>query len=285
MSLFNFLKQQPTLQAHLEVSAGFKVDTPLGTIDLTKTCESDPSALVPISVSNLPDVYAGDGGNNLFQGKAGGPNKAIPVSFWITYSVPTSPFTCGNRTDNISFNLPLPDTGRDIFFGFGGDDALNGGDDTDIIVGDSFSPADGGFGNDNLNGEAGDDFVIAGGGNDRVTGGDGKDVLFGDYFLGLAKGKVNLNFGEIAVPGKFGGGDFGFLGLGGEAFATNVKIKFGNFEVPIGSGNEGNDTISGGAGEDLIIGDVGTDNLQGDSENDTILYQFPKFLLQIAPLI
>jgi Ca2+-binding RTX toxin-like protein len=248
MSLFNFLKQQPTLQAHFKVSVGF--DTPFGLIG--KTCESDPSVLLPISVSNLPDIYAGDGSNNLFQGNAGGPDKAIPVSFQITYSIPESPISCKDETTNISFDLPLPDTGRDVFFGFGGDDTLNGGDDTDIIVGDSFSPADGGFGNDNLNGEAGDDFAIAGGGNDRVTGGAGKDVLFGDYFLGLVKGKVNLNFGEIAVPGSFGGGNFkSFFRFGGEGSATNVKIQFGNFEVPIGSGNEGNDTISGGAGEDL----------------------------------
>ncbi|MCO6453811.1 MAG: hypothetical protein J5I93_00710 [Pirellulaceae bacterium] len=71
---------------------------------------------------------------------------------------------------NLAGNLSLPawvDAG-------GGDDHVNGGGGSDIILG--------GDGDDHLNGGGGDDLLIGGSGQDRLVGGPGDDLLFGGAF-------------------------------------------------------------------------------------------------------
>jgi Ca2+-binding RTX toxin-like protein len=54
-------------------------------------------------------------------------------------------------------------------FGGKGDDKLEGGDLSDVLIG--------GAGQDELKGKKGDDILIAGGGKDKLDGDKGKDIL------------------------------------------------------------------------------------------------------------
>jgi Ca2+-binding RTX toxin-like protein len=90
-------------------------------------------------------------------------------------------------------------------FGGGGNDALVGGDQGDILDGEA--------GNDNLYGGAGDDVLDGGAGNDTVSGGDGDDVLCGGkgndtlsggagddvYVIGSGHGQDTINNGGGGV--------------------------------------------------------------------------------------
>jgi len=80
-------------------------------------------------------------------------------------------FMCeGDDHVNMAGNLELPtitDAGA-------GDDHINGGGGSDIILGRD--------GNDHLNGGGGNDLLIGGSGFDRLVGGKDDDLLFGGIF-------------------------------------------------------------------------------------------------------
>lgn len=273
MSLSDFLRATPSLEVG---TIQITVDLPVFGREMGTT--SNISVGVPISLSNFPDIRVGGSGNDLLQGNAGGPNVSFPVSLQVPVLIPELEFSgfpprprvvFRTRTATIDSNLSLPDTANDFLFGFGGNDTLNGDSGNDLIIGDSFAPNDGGFGNDILNGDNGDDILIAGGGNDTLNGGTGNDILFGDYFLGLGF-DIPLNFGDIPIQ------DFSipniriFPGVTADVAVSNVRLRIGNFTIPIGSGNEGNDFLSAGAGNDLVFGDLGNDTLNGDEGNDAL---------------
>ncbi len=77
-----------------------------------------------------------------------------------------------------------------LFFGYGGDDEIEGGSGNDCIYGgDGDDTITGGLGddtiyggdgNDTINGFAGDDVIYGGDGDDKTTGAAGNDTLYGD---------------------------------------------------------------------------------------------------------
>jgi Ca2+-binding RTX toxin-like protein len=75
------------------------------------------------------------------------------------------------------------DDGNNHFSAAGGNDTLIGGDGNDFMSGDSWHPDPGnplpGFGDDHLDGGAGNDNMSAGAGNDYLAGGEGNDNLDG----------------------------------------------------------------------------------------------------------
>ena len=73
-----------------------------------------------------------------------------------------------------------------MYFGFGGDDTITGGEGKDYFGGDGGNDYIaggnndddlwGGGGNDQISGDAGNDYIKAGGGNDQISGGAGNDA-------------------------------------------------------------------------------------------------------------
>ncbi len=109
----------------------------------------------------------------------------------------------------------------DLFYGYGGNDIINGGSD--------FDWADGGEGNDVLNGGSGPDILLGQAGNDVMNGGDGDDFLDGGP-------------GNDLLAGSSGDD----LLVGGD----------GNDSL---NGGRGNDLLVGGSGADTLTGGQGRD--------------------------
>jgi len=248
---------------------------------------------IPVSIDLLlADLKVGDTGNNSLEGN--GDNRTETI---VLDKVSVDIF--GEPIDLFGTSIELANTPFDFLIGFGGNDTLSGSGGVDFLVGDSFSPSDGGFGEDVLNGDEGNDVLVGGGNNvnagDVLNGGDGNDLLLGDYLLGFSLDEPILIPGVNEVPiedfelsffdelfdslGILGdilniGGVLGdLLGgiFGGGIEVKDTRITYGPFEIPIGSGNEGNDFISGGAGDDIAIGDRGNDTINGDEGKDFLI--------------
>jgi Ca2+-binding RTX toxin-like protein len=120
---------------------------------------------------------------------------------------------------------------RAIFFGYGGNDTLNGGSGIDSLYG--------GEGNDRISGGAGNDVFIGGeDGNDVLAGGLGNDYLDGSA-------------GNDRIQGDEG----------------NDTMRGGD-GIDVMLGGEGNDELYGDAGTDLLIGGMGRDTMTGGMDGD-----------------
>lgn len=120
-------------------------------------------------------------------------------------------------------------------YGLGGDNALVGGAERDLII-------CGGAGDDTISTGSGDDTVVGGTGNDTIVLGKSFKLIFG------AKGN-----NTITATGNGRGYIFGGSG------ANNIRTVGDNYEVFGGSGDDtlhgGRfDTLWGGGGHDLLIG-------------------------------
>lgn len=128
-----------------------------------------------------------------------------------------------------------------VVFGTGGDDSLNGSNNSDLIVS--------GRGDDTIAAGAGHDLVFAGSGNDVVDGGDGWDLIFGGR-------------GDDEIDGGAGND----LLVGGKGDDTLI-------------GGAGNDKLIGGRGNDLFVflAGFGTDRIidfrAGAGSPDRILFR------------
>lgn len=146
----------------------------------------------------------------------------------------------------------------DSILGIGtGNDTIIGGNDTDIIIGDTVIGI--GEGNDKITGGNGMNIIIGdaavgiGFGNDKITGGDDTDIIVGDVIFGIGAGNDNIDGGE---GDDFISGDVGLgVGLGNDTINGGGGNDGIVGDAAIGSGL-GNDKINGGAGNDLIAGDV-----------------------------
>ena len=163
--------------------------------------------------------------------------------------------------------------------GTAGDNRLNGGDGSDIIL--TFAGADviaggrgnelilSGGGNDSVGGGDGNDTILSGSGNDVVAGGTGDDVIFG----GKGNDLVDGGDGNDLISGDRGNDTV----LGGSGSDT-VYGGQGNDVVGGGDGNDSlfggkdNDTVDGGSGNDFISGDRGSDVLTGGAGSDTFYF-------------
>ncbi|MEG4232431.1 calcium-binding protein [Microcoleus sp. Pol11C3] len=134
-------------------------------------------------------------------------------------------------------------SGNELIITGGGNDSVGGGDGNDTIIS--------GSGNDVVAGGTGDDFIFAGKGDDLVDGGDGNDLISGDR-------------GNDTVLGG-SGSDTVFGGQGNDV----VGGGDGNDSL---FGGKDNDTVNGGAGNDFISGDRGSDVLTGGAGSDTFYF-------------
>lgn len=127
---------------------------------------------------------------------------------------------------------------------------------------------DGGLGRDSLYGGSGNDSVVGNSGDDFLSGGDGNDGLFGgagDDALYGGKGADDMVGGE--GNDDLYGGDNNDSMTGG-AGADRMRGDAGDDTI---FGGDGEDDLNGGAGGDTISGGAGNDVLQGAAGND-ILY-------------
>jgi Ca2+-binding RTX toxin-like protein len=136
----------------------------------------------------------------------------------------------------------IGDADRNILFGYGGDDYIEGG--------------------------AGDDVIRGGEGADTMHGGDGIDWL--RHVESSAGVTVDLNV-SVQVSGGDADGDVisGFENVQGSDFGDVITGDAGaNYLL----GFSGDDNISGGAGRDTIRGGEGADTLDGGTGIDTLQY-------------
>jgi Ca2+-binding RTX toxin-like protein len=143
--------------------------------------------------------------------------------------------------------------------------------------------AEGGAGNDNLNGSAQASaavplFLTGGAGNDTLRGGAGNDTLSdggggNDSFYGGG--------GDDQISNTGGGNDFFDGGDGNDGLGDNDNDSdtfFGgagdDFIIDVGTGNDflyggdGNDVLRGGRGSDVLDGGAGNDTLDGGNSFD-----------------
>ncbi len=192
----------------------------------------------------------------------------------------------GIALDNVKLIENVPD---------GGDDRLEGGGDSDTLIGDGGDdllagagagsewmlvegkwvydatriakdgPAEkdnsadvlqGGDGDDILLGNGGADQLFAGSGDDVVNAGDGDDTAFGED----GDDTINLEAGDDYAEGG-AGADVINAGSGNDTL-------YGDADA---SGPEGGaDKLRGGSGDDKLFGGGGTDRLSGGTGHDTL---------------
>ncbi|MEX0284431.1 MAG: tandem-95 repeat protein [Paracoccaceae bacterium] len=122
------------------------------------------------------------------------------------------------------------------------------------IAGDRQSNVLGGtFGDDVLDGKAGNDALFGGFGNDVLKGGKGNDALFGGFGDDTLKGGK----GDDVLRGGFG--------------EDKLKGGAGNDTL---FGGFGDDTLRGGSGNDILLGGFGDDRLKGGDGDDTLIGGF-----------
>ncbi|NES19691.1 MAG: protease, partial [Symploca sp. SIO3E6] len=160
----------------------------------------------------------------------------------------------------------------------------NGGSGNDIIEGNiANNLLIGNAGNDTLRGQGGADTLIGGSGNDYLDsdtvggvdtigdlldGGSGNDTLRGeagnDTLIG-GSGNDRLTGDDSTI-------NFGNDSLSGGSGADTLNGGSGNDTLDGGSGNDsldggaGNDTLNGGAGRDTLNGGAGNDNIRSDGD-------------------
>ncbi len=153
-------------------------------------------------------------------------------------------------------------------YGCYGQDSLNGGAGNDTLYGDGdgVSPY-GTEDNDVLNGGDGNDVLIGGFGADKVNGGAGYDVAsYAD-----AQEGITLNLRDST--GKSNRGD-----AKGDVFSDIEEYSLTNYadvfvstdSATVIHGMGGDDKITTGAGADVLYGDGGNDTLNAGDGNDLL---------------
>ncbi|PZO65438.1 MAG: hypothetical protein DI635_03165, partial [Pseudoxanthomonas suwonensis] len=125
--------------------------------------------------------------------------------------------------------------GNDAIEGTKANDVLMGGDGDDVLVGAS--------GDDWLSGGDGNNVMAAGAGHDVITSDAGADLLFGES----GNDTVEAGAGDDMIYGDYD--------------SPRHDAGFGDDVINSGAGNDkaigggGNDRIDGGAGDDVLLGD------------------------------
>jgi Ca2+-binding RTX toxin-like protein len=232
------------------------------------------------------DTIAGSGGSDLIYGNAGNDSLnaggGVDLVFGDEGEIGTGNAIDPNSTSTAR-GLTRPTDGRD---------AIDGGDDNDIVFG--------GGGKDNVQGGLGNDLVIGGGGvllfnsfdsmqvfdnlkplsaggvegvenrlfdttaGDTLGGGGGNDIVFGT----AGPDSITGGAGEDRIFGMSG---FDNIDAGADndlVFGDGGKITAAGLPMPTSGGDK--DVIQGGAGNDLIYGGDGGDLIQGGDDDDRI---------------
>ncbi len=151
-------------------------------------------------------------------------------------------------------------SGQDSIEGGLAGDVAHGGNGNDLLTGDAGDDMlEGGHGDDTISGGTQNDSLAGGGDKDQISGGDGDDRIDG----GLAADVLLGDAGKDTLLG----GDGNDSALGG---SQNDWIAGGLGKDTL-SGNSGADQVSGDAGNDLVQGDIGTDTLYGGDGADTLV--------------
>jgi Ca2+-binding RTX toxin-like protein len=131
--------------------------------------------------------------------------------------------------------------GDDLLEGVGGADRLAGGDGNDVIVA-----------------RGGNDLVGGGAGDDRIDGGEGIDTA---SYVSAASGVIVRLALAVAQNTQGAGVDtiHGFENVTGSAFADRL------------TGNGGANLLTGGNGSDQLDGARGTDTMNGGGGNDVFI--------------
>lgn len=198
------------------------------------------------------------------------------------------PFECAPMFEfEFEFDEFLPLDGMEVF-GTVGDDALEGTDCSDIIVGDATLELDsedlladleeqtcdiaegissaisapvGGesqCGDDTITGLAGNDLLIGDklilttleiGGDDTIHGGEGDDIIIGDAGIIAECVCGPLVFGADVADGPVGGDDELFGDEGDDLIFGDAVVGL------LGISYGGNDSLYGGDGDDLLVGE------------------------------
>lgn len=149
--------------------------------------------------------------------------------------------------------------GQDVLIGGWQADTLAGGADNDVLTGDvewvngkgANDALDGGDGDDRLMGDAATLFGSGKGGNDQLEGGAGDDVLFGD---------------AVTMKDKATGGADVLSGGEGDDWL------YGDAQFWTAGTKGGADRLDGGAGDDHLIGGRGDDRLTGGEGADWFVF-------------
>jgi serralysin len=123
--------------------------------------------------------------------------------------------------------------------GGAGDDTINGNSLANTITG--------GTGNDEISGHEGADFIGGNKGDDVILGGTGNDTLQAGQGDDIVQGQS----GDDSVVGGMGADTL----LGGDG---NDVVRGGKGN-DILFGNDGNDSLTGGTGNDSLVGNAGSD--------------------------
>jgi Ca2+-binding RTX toxin-like protein len=215
-------------------------------------------------------LIGGDGTDTVSYADAGGP---------IVASLANSSINTGDAAGDTYFTV-------ENLYGSGHNDTLNGGTDTNMIVGDAGDDMVKGYsGNDKLAGNDGNDLLNGGVGADYISGGLGSDTA--SYTQATGAVKVNLADPSLNT-GEAKGDTFNSIeNLEGSAFndtcdgnsgANTLSGLDGSDLLRGGGGNDtlkggaGGDTLGGGDGNDLLAGGMGADYLSGGLGSDTASY-------------
>ncbi len=180
---------------------------------------------------------------------------------------------CGNDVVGIGPNVAQPSRvalghGHDTLYAFGGPVSANGGSGNDFLNGSIHSDAlIGGSGADVILGNAGDDKIDSGNGNDAVAGGDGNDTISTGLGNDIALGD-GPNSLPVASADPASSLDQYLTRLGNLGFGHDV-IEGGAGDDML-YGGQGNDFILAGAGADLVDGSSGNDILVGGDGDDNL---------------
>ncbi len=134
--------------------------------------------------------------------------------------------------------------------GMGGDDSIVGGNGVDNFVFSYY------YGNETIDGGAGNDTLKGEYGADSIDGGDHNDEIYGGY----GSSGSSLGNGDTLRGGSGDDTIHGDLGDPNVGIVLNTELSIYNTD----------DTLEGGSGKDILDGEFGNDSLKGDSGNDII---------------
>ena len=141
--------------------------------------------------------------------------------------------------------------------GTSGNDALAGGDGSDV-----------------LRGHAGNDILIGGAGLDRLEGGKGNDIYYVNGLEDFLFEGFNSGTDTVRSDGNHALGENieNLLLLSGIYGTGNRLDNFitGNDQRNVLSGEAGNDRLVGAAGNDILVGGAGNDTLEGGTGADVL---------------
>ena len=165
------------------------------------------------------------------------------------------------------------------------DEAIDGGETGDVLVGTSGPDNIRGFGGDDrLFGGDGDDFLDGGAGNDTLSGGGGRDTIDGGSGFDMVSyeedgGRILAYLRRDLFRGADGVEDVvdGVEGAIGSPFADRLYAGNDGSRLEGRDGNDrligfgGDDTLLGGEGDDKLKPGAGDDSVDGGGGNDRIL--------------